>query len=245
MSAIATKPKARRDHSRRRDGAARDSLVPLNARQAALLAAYHGGYTVKADLAFGRVLHVILSDSTEAVLKKRLTRAEVDRELLANRVLHALGGNVTMIQVSARAIVYEYIHGRHGYDVTRPSQYGNAEGSRAIALLDWLIGNTDRHSGNWILTSDNRVVPIDQDFAEFRPYRRDRFHPVISPFAVHWLDWNGWNDRPFGEVKLTLQELSSVRRRIMAIRPVFAHRPKWLAAILQRLDYLEQHVASS
>jgi len=58
------------------------------------------------------------------------------------------------------------VDGIHGYF------HGNASLVRdlaAIVVLDFLVGNTDRHEGNWFVTHDGHLAAIDNGFCGYQP----------------------------------------------------------------------------
>jgi hypothetical protein len=183
-----------------------------------------------------------------AALKWYDTSIEADREVYANLILEALGCTaVALARVDETTVIYEFVHGTPGWDVDDFTAYDSAEGSKEIALLDWLIDNRDRHEGNWIATDDETVVPIDHDDATFTPHAPGRDLPS-SGFSEHWLGLRTGllcyrSPVVFsGRARLTAEELRQLRPRLLALRPRFESRPDWFTAIIRRLDYLQQHL---
>ncbi len=54
-------------------------------------------------------------------------------------------------------------------------RYPSSPGYRRMALLDLLIGNRDRHTGNWMFLEDSSIVPIDHGLA-FPPYNGSQWY---------------------------------------------------------------------
>lgn len=54
-------------------------------------------------------------------------------------------------------------------------RYPSSPGYRRMALLDLLIGNRDRHTGNWMFLEDSTIVPIDHGLA-FPPYNGSQWY---------------------------------------------------------------------
>jgi len=55
--------------------------------------------------------------------------------------------------------IHGYFHGNQGlvHDLA------------AIVVLDFLVGNTDRHEGNWFVTHDGHLAAIDNGFCGYQP----------------------------------------------------------------------------
>lgn len=70
------------------------------------------------------------------------------------------------------------------------SDEANSTDGRLIGLLDLLIGNQDRHGGNWLVLDDGSIAGIDQGFTLFS-YDTDREWTIE---AVERRDRRPWND---------------------------------------------------
>jgi hypothetical protein len=58
-------------------------------------------------------------------------------------------------------------------------------GAREMGIMDFLIRNRDRHTQNWFVSDEGRVVPIDHGMVFFTPTGADRDIPR-SPFSMYW-----------------------------------------------------------
>jgi hypothetical protein len=172
-------------------------------------------------------------DGQHAALKTTPSPEEARREILANRVANVLGVTdiYTAPGQSDHQVVSGFIEGRSGNRVLTDAivaagaqgglgQSSQAKRRRAIAdeekrvaqlpngreigILDWLTPNPDRHAGNWFVTSEDRVVPIDHGKAFLPPARY--FDPNTqknaemvpdSPFSTYW---TGFRLTRYGEV---------------------------------------------
>jgi hypothetical protein len=112
---------------------------------------------------------------------------------------------------------------------------------RIIGLFDTLIANADRNGGNWMITKDDRVIPIDHGHAfpsVLTGTGRIRPQPIaLGPFAERLLQGGGrWVEHDF-----TRADIQEARRRLEAVRPDLAHlgTEKWLDYGLAVLDKLE------
>jgi hypothetical protein len=89
--------------------------------------------------------------------------AESEREMAAQVINDALGRPVNMPNVVRRdvfgqdAIVVQFVPSSSGNALTA---YAESQ-SDAMAFFDSVIGNTDRHIGNWLTTPKNDLVAID------------------------------------------------------------------------------------
>jgi len=138
----------------------------------------------------------------------------------------------------------EYIHGKTAAQVLPEytsigiPEYERRTGELAaqyqddrLGLLDLLIGNTDRHAGNWIIaptdphhrvqTGPSRVVGIDHANAEFQGH-------TTSPFADYLYDTAAFQLRT-GTHSWPTAELDRIQRGIddlhhVGIVPAWEHR---------------------
>jgi len=99
-----------------------------------------------------------------------------------------------------------------------------------LGLLDLLIGNTDRHAGNWIITPTGGVVGIDHANAEFQGH-------TTSPFADYLYDTTTFKLRTQTH-SWPVSELLRIQRGIddlhhAGIVPAWEHRS--MSAILRDL----------
>lgn len=179
-------------------------VVPVPGRDGRtnLRSAYEGGFTAGDDLAGGRtneeVRRVTLSDGSLAVLKKPAS-GEHRRELTSSVVANALGFDTHAIDIGDGRLVQSFVDGTPGgiwatADAPAEAEWKNRidviaptlPGGREIGVMDWLIRNRNRHDGNWMVTPDGSVVPIDHGLTWFDSSGADRDVPR-SPFARHWL----------------------------------------------------------
>ena len=110
----------------------------------------------------------------------------------------------------------------------------DSDEGRLLGLLDVLTHNADRNDGNWLLTSDGDLVPIDHGMAYgeiITPTYEPSLEFVNSVFADHYKG---------GTNPLTAEDVAEVRTRLEALRPDFdlLERGHWLDYSLRMLDRL-------
>lgn len=187
---------------------------------------------------------VTLDDGSQLIYKGRDGR----KEYLTTRVAEAfntLVAKVERIPGATTTQLQELVPGPMGRDwwVTASAQDRNGVvfSGRDLGLMDTVIRNNDRHTGNWILHEEWEVpVGIDSGAAKYysqadlaephrliwRPadYRRDP-----SVFAQDWTK--------IGEAYDAI-ELREIRANVEALRPEFEREKvgHWVDGMLVRLD---------
>jgi tRNA A-37 threonylcarbamoyl transferase component Bud32 len=140
-------------------------------------------------------------------------------------------------------------------DRKHPGIYDSDDAKR-LAVLDFLIVNSDRHRGNWMIRDDGRIIPIDHGFA-FEKGHDTRARRVKTPedmkdyirFAT-----NTYRDSRLlrhvgtlaGELHdnpLTKADVAKLRIKIEAMRPALEKIGKgyFVDNMLMRLALLEPH----
>lgn len=109
-----------------------------------------------------------------------------------------------------------------------------------IGLLDLLVDNRDRHDGNFLFDTDDRLVPIDHGFSFERAGAWDpgviRDPAGASGFITPFFDEDGaWASNP-----LTQRDVGVARERLAALRPQFEARGRadWHDLMMRRLDHI-------
>lgn len=110
-----------------------------------------------------------------------------------------------------------------------------------IGLLDIMVTNGDRNAGNWMLTRDGQVIPIDHGHA-FRGVRiMPSGRPVVDvgmasgPFVERLRD-----GRKFAPTRFTPADVDEMVARLRELEPDFEHIGKagWLRYALAVLEVL-------
>lgn len=122
--------------------------------------------------------------------------------------------------------------------------YASDDGKR-IGLLDLLINNGDRNSGNWMMRPDGGIVAIDHGHAFLVP-TGGRVRADIGrrgPFTQHFIG----DDGRLRANDFTPADIAEIRTRLQALEPSFAHigRPRWLEYALVMLDAIEPHASGT
>jgi hypothetical protein len=178
---------------------------------------------------------------------------EGDREVLGALVAESTDARVAAtVQPSRNHLLQEYIDGPTGDELMGPGgsygrteqqlwavqgRYIDSDDGKRLGIADYLMANTDRNDGNWIVMADGRVVGIDHGMAFGHPITTG---PGVSPFSSFMADSAGfWLER----VPVAPEDLAIIRRRIEALRPQFESSARGLArhkSVLTRLAALEK-----
>lgn len=170
-------------------------------------------------------------DGTRLVIKEHGYEEEADNEYKASHIGWAIGApvpavvgdlhdsNTTWSQYIVGDRASERIHGWRTWDEFAEKQSELAmslEGSFELGLLDYLINNQDRHSGNWIITPPVRGGPkaVGIDHGHIDNLGTD-VHSIVSPF-VEWIisDYGNINDLTGA---ISRAELDEIARRISSL----------------------------
>lgn len=160
---------------------------------------------------------------------------QTDAEELAGLVGNAIGVRAPVAQrVGENEIYLEYMPGQSAmqrfrgastYHLTKSEQGLN------VGLLDHLIGNADRHDGNWTVDDDNNIYAIDHGLA----FTEQDTGMTFGPFAFQLF---------YGGHKVPRARLDEVRSQIEGLRPEFKRlrRREWYEQMIGRLDDLQSRI---
>lgn len=179
-------------------------------------------------------------------------RAEWDetahKEVLSSKLADAIGAPVPKaVRYGDRSVVQEWVDIRPNKGSIGGPGFMEAEGAKELGLLDYLIGNSDRHAGNYFYDDvADRVVGIDHGLVWSNVGGSNLEGRYRSPFFRRWID--GADTKVTGttdisgarHVGFSADELLTVRRRIRDIKPEFQGRDRmdWYNATIDRLDAL-------
>lgn len=175
-------------------------------------------------------------------------RAETDAEVLAGWVARALGVQSPAIVERGGAMWMDFMGGVNGDDLSfaarRDFLASNGQGDR-MRLLDLLISNADRHSGNFLADlGAGRVQVIDHGLA-FQQWSEPEFPPAWRDDALlHYAKYDparrmsDWTDNP-----LRPGEVDSMRTALQALRGEFtaAGRLTWYTDMMTRFEVIAEH----
>lgn len=233
----------------------------LSPRLKKMIEAIAGGIKKRNRLAggaMGMTSKVELTDGREAVEKVhksvfgKSARSQADAEQLASTLGQALGAPVPDVYRSdGKTIFMDWVVGNVAGAAGREKQAKALEHPDAekIALLDYLTGNPDRHTGNWMITPAGRPVAIDNGLAwslgfevgsDFVPPRDENgkllgrsakgdFHALMTDYKG-----NLFEELPF----VSKSEMRKLREKMESLRPQFVmlDRELWLDTSLERMD---------
>jgi hypothetical protein len=218
-----------------------------------------GGFTLKGELPGGNsgasIMLGTLSDGKEVVMKTH-GGGNADKEHLASRVLNTLGvDNIGTVKVDDTTTITNFVHGRSGLEWMNESEFNTPvemrdamtklKNSREVGLFDFITSNQDRHAGNWLLSEDGTVAPIDHGgtyYKAWSPQKDGRYLFAEGKFAQSTLGVNMDKETYItsvdASVSWTRAELEGIRAKIEGLAPDYADHPEWHKFMLDRLDYL-------
>lgn len=157
-----------------------------------------------------------------------------DREVATYRIDRLLGFDLTPATVRTRLVKEngDTVTGSAMYfvDGARTPAEANAEKPDALRLFDAIMGNSDRHKTNWLITGD-RVVAIDHNRAfEYQPSTRPRtcwesqIDSIARPAALG-PQWNRYLSLPADSFRAALAGLEpDLVERFLVMRERVAAR---------------------
>lgn len=177
-------------------------------------------------------------DGTELFQKVVTTEDEVHKEVLASRIAYQLGISDVIVagDLKYKRVLMTRITGdmamssQEADEIDRnPKKYPNA---RLIGMLDYLIGNGDRHEGNWFVDENGQPVPIDHGNIIFgAEYSTSPFVRALGRLVTR----NAPTQPLFTEA-----ELIGYRQRLLALRDDFtaSNHPEWHDSVMAKIDKL-------
>ena len=174
----------------------------------------------------GTAQYLTAADGKKIFTKEVRSEDDVNNEVMAMRVANALGIESNhAASPESMVVIMDLIEGQLG------TQYNEAQGdSNAIqkdfvddmenrpdvllmGVLDYIIGNGDRNSGNYFVTPDNKIVPIDHGNID---WEADEPDPRYSRFAHGLLDRIRDGNSPISSA-----ELLRLKNQVGALRSEF------------------------
>jgi hypothetical protein len=156
------------------------------------------------------------NDGSKWISKTLPAKADADREELAGKISDVLGaGAPSVVRDSDTHVHQPFVQGKVAaslyHDHMSDAEVDAAgdkvkallstpEGKR-IGLLDKLIGNQDRHLGNWMISPDGKPVPIDHNWSwegtkkTISPFSDAVYGPGIEPSDFTNAQMDEWQSR--------------------------------------------------
>lgn len=222
-----------------------DFSASLDDRREALRRGIDSGPVDGEELAGGDVAgtyRFTWKDGSRAVLKeaKREVRGmtpeeQTDAEELAGIVADLVGVRAAAAhRVSDREVYLEYMPGETGmkkFGGSVPYRHTTSEEGLRMGLFDQLIGNNDRHTGNWTVDRDDRLYAIDHGLA----FGGDVYTETFGPFAFELL---------YGGHEIPWSEFEDIRSKLRTARPEFERlgRGHWYDKMIERLDAMQNRI---
>lgn len=223
------------------------AAAPLPERHAALDRSVRSGLDSQDTLSGGAIAdtrRVQLGDGTDAIYKRakrtssgRTPEDQTDAEELASLVANAIGVRAPAIQrASPNELYMEVMPGTsamaHGWKLA-PDEVVTSPQGRKLGLLDVLINNGDRHTGNW-MWDDGELSAIDHGFSFF-------------PDDTEWTYSAFTNGFRRGANPLTPSDISRLRGQLETVKPQFEAlgRGDWYRRMLLRLNRLDAEASGS
>lgn len=193
---------------------------------------------------------------TEIVVKRASSVEEADAEILGSELGHVMGVPSPVVINNPKdnhEVAMEAVIGHPGYAFgdhdPADMMYGDRkmiaryrESAARMAMMDQIMGNRDRHDGNWIMADSGEAVGIDNGLAFGGGRERYRSVEEIRRFQTEFMgninqkasDWNKWGDR------VSTEEMKSWAAGIKAMRPEFEKRGRldWYEGALTNYTYL-------
>lgn len=181
---------------------------------------------------------------------------EIAAEDLGAQVLGAFELRTpVVVRSAARAdsVVMEVVEGRTGqslgidkyYDDLSPAdfaRYVDTPSGHRVGIADYIMGNEDRNSGNWLIADDGSLGGIDHAFAfRFNADTLDSDNPFLRFLA-------GINEYPrplASAINFSRTDLVPIRSRLEALRPEFERLGKadWHDQMMTRLAAVEDRAS--
>lgn len=167
-----------------------------------------------------------------------VAKKDADAEHLASLTAHAVGVNApaTVVDVDG-SVIMQRVRGKTGAELGQllPDAI-DQDAERMMGLHDVLIGNPDRHAGNWMTDESGTLVGIDHSLAFGRGLQAGH-----SPFGFSRSFFNSTGTDFADEIDVSPHDMGIIRNRFDSLRPDFeqAGRGDWHEEMMDRLDALE------
>lgn len=199
------------------------------------------------DTANGSVFQIRFADGTMGVMKKS-SALDTQNELLAAQAYQRLGVKVpksTRVMYEGEEYnVFEYIDGSAPWDAAERLGFGDVDdmisgmigqnkGLEEMVRADYILGNSDRHMGNWLVNRDGSISGIDHGLTLNNSVGMDVQDTSAAFFQAGRIDRvadlaKGWN-------------YAETRDAMASLRPMFEEMGRlgdW-EEVMRRVDMLD------
>jgi hypothetical protein len=122
-----------------------------------------------------------------------------------------------------------------------PQSVTDSDQGHLMGLLDLLIGNNDRHAGNWLLRDDGGLVAIDHALSFNNKHASSGLGSFSDPFTnAAGNDWAATHD-------MSPHDMALIHQRLDAMRPAFDRldRLDWWHTMMDNLAIFEPRAAGT
>ena len=210
---------------------------------------------------------------------KRDRKNTSDGEQISNHLAKLMGlGAPDLYRNEDTAVTMEFVPGGVAGDLLGAIDFGRGKGpwakykssdevfetddAKRIALLDALVMNTDRHTGNWMLGDNGRLIPIDHGFvfgmafgrnpekkitasvdteAKARDYAKDFISNTYRDLRFRNILFD--SNRNLRDNDFTQADMAHLRQQITAMLPMMTKLGKedLVENMLARLEIFARH----
>jgi hypothetical protein len=207
-----------------------------------------------------KVDRVTYGNGATLVVKSMPTVGQANAEQLAALVGRSIGAPVPRaLRLDDREVALDLVGGqsarrelrRDSNSAATVRRLADSDKGRLLGLLDELVGNNDRHLGNWHVEGNEIVGGLDHGGAwKHEPSRTSggQFKPRGVPLelSAHFERLEGsqwvWADNDF-----TAADMAEVHRRLIGIEDDFVHvnLGDWWDEMMGRFDAIRAHARGS
>lgn len=196
------------------------------------------------------VERVTFGDGSTAVRKRATSPVDHDAEELAAGVAHVLGVRAPAVhRTSDHEAYFELVDGSTGLELSggdrlaKHAAVADSDEGVLLGFFDAVVGNPDRHSGNWVVSPDGHLVAIDHGLAFSDPKPGHEAHNRHNTFGKHFATAGQWN----ASNPMSPADIAEARRRIASLRPEYERKgaTAWFDAMMARLGALGARASGS
>jgi hypothetical protein len=167
---------------------------------------------------------------------------QADAEELGSLVANAVGVHAPAIHRAGPTDLHmEFMAGAHidhspiAPWARPPQAVVESDQGHLMGLLDLLMGNNDRHAGNWMLQDDGSLVALDHALSLNNKHASSGLGAFSAPFVnAAGNDWAPTHD-------MSPEDMALIHQRLDTLRPEFErlHRLDWWQSMMENLAIFE------